>query len=88
MAFFHHNLRVELNDDWWTEADMAGFVPKSKSYRVSNDKPIFEVSIEEIDPVCRVHIFKDDEEQIKDSRCPLAAVTLTIIPYISVLLKL
>jgi len=70
MTFSHHNLLVELNDDWWVEADMVGFVPRSKSYRAlsaSKNHSVFEVCIEEIGPVevgpgRRVSIFKDDME--------------------------
>ena len=28
MKFFHHNLLVELNDDWWAEANMITLLPE------------------------------------------------------------
>jgi len=68
VIFPHHDLLVELNDGWWAEADMAGFVPKSKSYRAPSfykDQPVYEVCIEEVGPVIRVPgvgIFNDSEE--------------------------
>lgn len=65
MKLSHHNLLVELNDDWWGKADMVGFVPKSRSYRAPStykDQHVYEVSIEDVGPVCRASIFKDDTE--------------------------
>ena len=65
MKISHHNLLVELNDHWWAEADMAEFVPKFKFYRTPSnykDQQVYEVSIEDVGPVCRASIFKDDAE--------------------------
>jgi hypothetical protein len=33
MRFPHHGLQVDLDDDWWKEAGMAGFSPISRAYR-------------------------------------------------------
>ena len=33
MTFTHHGLQVELSDECWADAEMAGFVPVSRSYR-------------------------------------------------------
>jgi len=32
----HHGLQVELPDEWWIEAEMAGFVPRAATYRVDH----------------------------------------------------
>lgn len=65
MKVSHHNLLVQLNDQWWAEADMTEFVPKSKSYCAPSaykDQQVYQVSIEDVGPVCRASIFKDDIE--------------------------
>lgn len=58
-----------LNDDWWVEADMAGFMPSSAAYPADPDaflgQRIFEVRIDDIGPVRRapgVGIFNNDHE--------------------------
>ncbi len=55
MKFCHHEMQIELSDDWWAEAEMAGFVPTSKSYRVdqsfSKIRQIHEICIEHVGPV-------------------------------------
>jgi hypothetical protein len=61
--FSHHNLQVELNDDWWAEAGMVGFVPQSKAYRtpsIYKNQLVYEVSVEDVGPLTRASIFKDD----------------------------
>ena len=65
MKLSHHNLLVELNDEWWAEADVVEFVPNSRSYRAPGtykDQQVYEVSIEDVGPVCRASVFKDDRE--------------------------
>jgi hypothetical protein len=69
MIFHHHDLKVDLDDSWWTEAQMEGFVPADDAYCVDIDAPrgqkIFEVRVDEIGPVRRgpgVGIFNDNEE--------------------------
>jgi hypothetical protein len=34
MIFYHHDLKVELDDAWWAETQMGGFVPPGAAYRV------------------------------------------------------
>ena len=75
MIFFHHNLEIELDDEWWTEADMEDFVPKGKAYRVDLDaalgRTIFEIRIDEVRPLKRnsgVGIFNNNEEASAKSR--------------------
>ena len=34
MKFFHHDLQIELDDQWWAEAEMNNFIPTEKTYRV------------------------------------------------------
>lgn len=60
----HHGIEVgELPDEWWAEAGMAGFVPRSHAYKVSNSNgPITEVSIEDVGPLLRKPLFRDDVE--------------------------
>jgi hypothetical protein len=73
MIFHHHDLTIELDDSWWAEAQMAGFVPTGVSYRVDLDAAkggaVFEARIDEIGPVRRkagVGIFNNNE--IKTAR--------------------
>jgi hypothetical protein len=65
MRFSHHGVPIELSDDWWDEADMGSFVVKDRSYRAApspNKGPIFQVAIEDVGPLRRGNIFKDDME--------------------------
>ncbi len=32
MQIRHHDLRVELPDEWWDEAGMVEFVPRTTAY--------------------------------------------------------
>jgi hypothetical protein len=70
MIFTHHTLQVDLSDEWWADAEMAGFVPVSRSYRADptfskNGAPIVEISIADICPVHRsVGIFRDSEDGV------------------------
>jgi hypothetical protein len=73
MIFHHHDLTIELDDSWWAEAQMAGFVPAGVAYRVDLDAAkggaVFEARIDEIGPVRRkpgVGIFNKNE--IKTAR--------------------
>src|SRR5438552_10024678 len=67
MKFTHHGLQVELPDDWWTEAEMRGFVPTFTAYRVNRlFQNVREVPLEDVGPVSRnagVGIFNDSEEE-------------------------
>jgi|SRR5713226_3933377 len=68
MKFTHHGLQVDLPDDWWTEAEMQGFVPAFTAYRVDHNlfQDVLEVLIEDVGPVHRnagVGIFNDSEEE-------------------------
>jgi hypothetical protein len=56
MRFAHHELRIDLKDDWWAEAEMGGFVPASSAYRTDasfskNGEPILEVCIADVGPI-------------------------------------
>ncbi len=73
MKFTHHGLQIELPDDWWTEAGMAGFVPLFKAYRVNHSlfQNVREVPLEYVGPVsrtARVGIFNDSEEEEGSAR--------------------
>ena len=69
MLIVHHDLEVELDDSWWTEAGMGGFMPRAPAYRTKVDavdrRAIFAVRIVDIGPVRRlpgVGIFNYNEE--------------------------
>lgn len=70
MRFTHHDLPIDLEDDWWAEAEMSGFSPASRAYRTDprfsmNGQPILEVRITDVGPVHRpVGIFRDSEDGI------------------------
>jgi hypothetical protein len=70
MILTHYDLQVELDDEWWADAGMVGFVPLSRGYRVNpnffrNSAPIVEVSIADICPVHRsVGVFRASEDGI------------------------
>ena len=75
MKNFHHNLEIDLDDTWWTEANMKDFIPKSSAYRVdlcsAKGRPVFEISINEVRPVKRnpsVGIFNDSAEASAKTR--------------------
>jgi hypothetical protein len=75
MIFYHHDLKVELDDAWWAEAHMAGFVPQGTAYRVdlgaAKGEGAFEARIEEIEPVRRkpgVGIFNTNETKTARER--------------------
>lgn len=69
MKFFHYDLEIQLDDGWWTESGMEGFVPTGTAYRVdpdqANGKSIMEIRIDEISPVRRnpgTSIFNDGSD--------------------------
>ena len=75
MIFYHHYLKVELDDAWWAEAQMAYFVRSGTAYRVdlvaAKDQKVFEARIDEIGPVRRqpgVGIFNNNEEMTARER--------------------
>jgi hypothetical protein len=68
-------LTIELDDSWWAEAQMAGFVPSGTAYRVdqaaANGQRVFEARIAEIGPVRRnpgVGTFNDNDEMAARER--------------------
>jgi hypothetical protein len=69
MKFRHHDLEIELDDTWWKEAGMEGFVPPTTAYCVNHEaakgRKVFEVRIDEVRSVRRnpgIGIFNDNEE--------------------------
>jgi len=52
MKLTHHGLQVELPDEWWIEAKMMEFVPRSVAYRVDHNlfENMREVRIEDVGP--------------------------------------
>jgi hypothetical protein len=75
MIFYHHDLKIELDDAWWAEAQMAHFVPPGTAYRVdlsaAKGRTVFEVPIDEIGPVRRkpsVGIFNKNDRKTARER--------------------
>ncbi|MFY9900738.1 MAG: hypothetical protein WAK67_23555 [Xanthobacteraceae bacterium] len=75
MILNHHDLRIELDDAWWAEAQMAGFVPTARAYRADSNaaegRLVFEVRIGDIGPVGRklgVGIFNNNKEKTARER--------------------
>lgn len=68
MRLLHHGSEIELDDDWWAEAGMVGFVPQSKTYRVDpafSDRGPEMICIQDVSFVRRapgVGIFNDSVE--------------------------
>jgi len=69
MMLTHHNLKIELPDSWWAEAEMAGFVPQRRAFRpdrrAERGVEVFEASIEDVAPLERapgVGIFNDNAQ--------------------------
>jgi hypothetical protein len=68
MRLLHHGSEIELDDDWWAEAGMVGFVPKSKTYCVDlafSDRVSEMICIQDVSFVRRapgVGIFNDSVE--------------------------
>ncbi len=57
MILHHYDLKIEFDDTWWAEAEMDGFVPHNRAYRVdrgaTNGTELFEIQIDEVAPVIR-----------------------------------
>jgi hypothetical protein len=57
MKLYHHDLQIELDDTWWAEAGMKGFVPLTRAYIVDIEavkgRELFEIEIDELRPVKR-----------------------------------
>jgi hypothetical protein len=75
MILTHHDLTIELNDAWWVEAGMVGFVPSSRTFRAdpsaAEGQTIFEARIGEVAPLRRnpgVGIFNDDHKASAQER--------------------
>jgi hypothetical protein len=69
MKLCHHDLQIELDDAWYAEAGMDGFVPLTRAYPVNadaaNGRKLLEVKIDEVSPVRRnpgVGIFNDNKD--------------------------
>jgi hypothetical protein len=64
MKIAHHDLMVDLNDEWWAEAGMHNFVPTAQAYR--SDQDAVEVCIADIGPVDLqrqlIGMFKDNAD--------------------------
>jgi hypothetical protein len=57
MKLIHHDIEIEISDEWWAEAGMEGFVRKCGAYYVDQGMypKVREVSIEDVGPVYRAH---------------------------------
>jgi len=57
MTVTHGDARYELDDDWWEEAGMAGFLPTRRAFRAATaafpDLDVVEVAVAEVKPVDR-----------------------------------
>jgi hypothetical protein len=68
MRLLHHGSEIELDDDWWAEAGMVGFVPQSKTYcfdPACGDRGLEMICIQDVSFVSRnpgVGIFNDSIE--------------------------
>lgn len=75
MKVSHHGIEVELFDSWWSEANMEGFIPLSRAFRVDSNvlmaQDVFEVHILEISPVirgCGIGVFNSNHEATAQER--------------------
>ena len=73
MLLKHHDLEIELPDEWWEEACMACFRPKACMYYIDRDAypEVRAVPIDEVAPVFRspgVNIFNDRKEETARER--------------------
>lgn len=66
MIVNHHDLTVELPDEWWVEAGMSDFAPSSSAYRcdhvAARARRVCLIRITDIEPVQRapgVPVFND-----------------------------
>jgi hypothetical protein len=69
MLIRHHDLEIELDDDWQDAAKMTGFMPASKAYRsdkiLRENATIQEICINDLGPVHRsVGIFRDSSDGV------------------------
>jgi hypothetical protein len=68
MMLHHHDLQIELDDLWWYDAGMTGFVTTEHAYRVAPDRFNRRMQIVPINDVGAVRramgvgIFNDDRE--------------------------
>ena len=69
LQFRHHDFAFEIDEKWWAEAGMPGFVPGSTSYtvdaKVFRNLAVREVRIDEVAPVRRElshGVFSDDAD--------------------------
>ncbi len=57
MRFMHRDVEYAMDNDWWTEAGMAGFVPTRRSFRAGRSTrrglQTFEIPIDEVEPLVR-----------------------------------
>lgn len=87
MRVSHHGIEVELLDSWWSEANMEGFVPLSRAFRIDSNvfkvQDVFEVHIPEISPVIRapsIGVFNNNhkataQERVVNILCALRSNT-------------
>ena len=68
MQFSHNGIEYTLDDQWWAEAGMTGFVPSGRSFRAGAstfpDLVPFEVAIDDVQPLNRKGshgVFNDSE---------------------------
>jgi hypothetical protein len=53
----HHGRVVELDDAWWSEAEMGDFVPSRPHYRFDeSNRSVFIVPLLDVSPVGRDHL--------------------------------
>ena len=69
MNLAHHELKIELSNDWLIEAGMIGFTPAERCYRLDvnafPNRTAYEVRIDDVGPVHRsqgVGIFNDNDD--------------------------
>jgi hypothetical protein len=69
MKLCHHDLQIELDDTWYTKAEMNGFVPLARNYLVNadaaNGRKLFDIRIDEVKSVKRnpgIGIFNGNQE--------------------------
>lgn len=81
MTVTHHGIQAELDDSWWAEAGMSGFIPRAASYRsavqAAGERDVFNVPIELIGPVHRsagVAIFNADRDTGRSARERIVAL--------------
>lgn len=73
MRFAHNDFQFEIDDEWWTEAGMQAFVPKTRSYRVDAQmfQNCWELPIVEVEATRRQlshGVFNDDAETCRSAK--------------------